>query len=206
MRPCAISLAGHAAALLAACSPLPAHTEADLVAAETGAAALVREWAATGNEGRWADLPRLYADDATWIEQGELRYDGRAAFEAGVAQAASSGLTIQTTVDDIVATALAHDAAAVRARVAIVFGDPAAEGFAFDGMLSAVAVRIDGEWVFLEGHISAPQQRPDASARERRLERRAALADLTPEERAARREQFRQRRQQRLQQAPAPTP
>jgi uncharacterized protein (TIGR02246 family) len=182
------------------CAPSPPVNSdtlaAELTAAEVGAAALVREWAATASEGHWEDLPTLYADDVTWIEQGELRYNGRAAVEEGIASAAASGLSIQTNVENVVATALAPDVAAVRADTDIVFGDAANGGFHFDGMLSAVVVKIDGEWLFLEGHLSAPPRRQEGALRER-AER--ARAELTPEERAARRERFLDRRQQRFQ-------
>jgi len=146
---------------LAACTQTTAPSQADLAAAETGAVALVNEWAATGSEGRWDDLVPLYGDlpGFTWVEQGEIRYADQAAIAAGVAQARDSRLTVRTTVSDVRATALAADAAAVRANVSIVFGDPAAGGFVFNGMLTGVAVEREGRWVFLQGHLSAPQPR-----------------------------------------------
>lgn len=145
--------------LLAACAQPAEPSQAELSAAETGAVALVNAWAATGSEGRWDDLVALYGDvpGFTWVEQGEIRYADHAAIAAGVAQARDSGLTVTTTVNDVRATALARDAAAVRANVSIVFGDPAAGGFAFNGMMTGVAVERDGRWVFLQGHLSAPQ-------------------------------------------------
>jgi hypothetical protein len=146
-------------AFLAACaSPERAPTAAQMAAAETGATALVEEWARTGSEGRWDDLADLYADAPgfVWIEQGQNRYPDHAAIEAGLAQARDSGLTVQTTVSDIVATALAPDAAAVRATYSITFGDPAAGGFSSDGILSGVVIERDGRWCFLQGHLSSP--------------------------------------------------
>jgi D-serine deaminase-like pyridoxal phosphate-dependent protein len=148
---------------LAACAQPAGPSQADLAAAETNAIALVNEWAATGGEGRWDDLIAIYGDlpGFTWVEQGEIRYADHAAIAAGVAQARDSGLTVRTTVTDVQATALAPDAATVRANVSILFGDPAAGAFAFVGILTGVAVERDGRWVFLQGHLSAPQPRAE---------------------------------------------
>lgn len=145
--------------LLAACaSPERAPTAAQLAAVESGATALVENWASAGAEGRWDELVALYADepDFAWIEQGQNRYPDHDAVARGVAQARDANLTVRTRVEDVVVTPLAADAAAVRANVSIVFGDPAQGGFAFDGMLTAVAIERDGRWTFLQGHLSSP--------------------------------------------------
>jgi hypothetical protein len=147
--------------LLAACSqPERAVTAAQMSAAETGATELVEEWARAGSEGRWDDLVALYADepDFAWIEQGQNRYEDHDAIAAGVAQARDANMTVRTSVSDIVVTPLAPDAGAVRANVSIVFGDPAAGGFAFDGILTGVAIERNGRWMFLQGHLSSPPQ------------------------------------------------
>lgn len=147
------------AALMAACTPKQAPPPN---AAETERAAieLVNEWAAVGTEGRWDDLPALYADtpDFAWVEDGVLAYESHEAIIAGIQRAHDSGLTIRTHASNVSATALSPDAAAVRANVSIAFGDPAAGGFAFDGILTAVAVKRDDRWMFLQGHLSS--QRP----------------------------------------------
>lgn len=148
-----------ALALLSACAqPERAVTAAQLSAAETGATALVEEWARAGSEGRWDDLAELYADqpDFAWIEQGQNRYEDHAAIVAGLRQARDANMTVRTSARDIVVTPLAPDAAAVRASVSIVFGDPSADGFAFDGVLTGVAIERDGRWKFLQGHLSSP--------------------------------------------------
>lgn len=149
---------------VAACTEPTGPSQADLAAAESSAIVLVNEWAATGSEGRWDDLVAIYGDAPgfTWVEQGEIRYADHDAIAAGVAQARDSGLTVRTTVGDVQATALAADAATVRANVSIVFGDPTSGGFAFNGMLTGVAVERDGRWVFLQGHLSAPQPRGES--------------------------------------------
>lgn len=147
------------ALLLAACAaPERAPTGAELAAAESGARALVENWASAGSEGRWDELVALYADDPdfAWIEQGQNRYPDHAAVARGVAQARDANLTLRTRVDDIVVTPLARDAAAVRADVSMVFGDPSRGGFSFDGMLTGVAVERGGQWMFLQGHLSSP--------------------------------------------------
>jgi hypothetical protein len=152
---------------LAACaSPERAPTAAQLAAAETGAGDLVEEWARTASEGRWEDMPDLYADAPgfAWIEQGENRYPDHAAIEAGLAQVRAARLQVRTVVSDVVATALAPDAAAVRANYSIVFGDPAAGGYTFDGILTGVAIERDGRWTFLQGHLSHPSPPTAANA------------------------------------------
>lgn len=150
-------------ALLVSCAPASSNEEAELEAARAGAAALVEEWAATGSEGRWDDLTGLYADAPgfTWVEQGQIRYADHAAIAAGVAQARDSGLSVRTTVRGVQATALAADAASVSANVSVIFGDPAAGGFAFDGVLTGVAIERDGRWMFLQGHLSQPPPAED---------------------------------------------
>jgi uncharacterized protein (TIGR02246 family) len=184
-------LCGALTAVSCARAPVEPPIVERLAAAEAGAIALVEDWASAGSEGRWGDVPTLYAEDAVWIEQGELRYDSRAAIEAGVAQAAASGMSITTDVENIVATRLSPEASAVRADVHILFGDPTQGGFEFDGVLTAVAVQIDGEWLFLEGHLSQPNRRNAEAVRERIEQRRQEFEQLTP---AERRERFRQRR------------
>lgn len=145
--------------LLAACSqPERAVTAAELESARNGATALIQEWASAGSEGRWDDLVQLYADDPdfAWVEQGRIRYPDRAAIAAGLAQAREANLTVRTSARDVVVTPLAADAAAVRAHISVVFGDPSAGGFALDGILTGVAVERAGRWQFLQGHLSNP--------------------------------------------------
>lgn len=163
--------------LLAACQPATPQAP-DFSAASAGAAALVEDWAATGTEGRWEDLPALFADEPGfgWVEQGELRYADWTAMEAGIEQVMLSGLTARTSVTNIEATPLAVDAVAIRAYVAITFGDPAADGFAFDGVLTAVAVERDGEWLFLQGHLSQPQSQLQPGAVRQHACKRVQLA------------------------------
>lgn len=144
---------------LAACAPkqTPPPDAADT---ERAAIELVNEWAAVGSEGRWDDLSALYADapDFAWVEDGVLAYDSHEAIIAGIQRAHDAGLTIRTQASHVSATALSPDAASVRANVSIAFGEPASGGFAFDGILTAVVVKRDDRWVFLQGHLSS--QRP----------------------------------------------
>jgi|CXWL01.1.fsa_nt_gi hypothetical protein len=196
--------------LLAACAQPAPSSEAGLEAAEEAAISLVDAWAATATEGRWADLPSLFADEPgfAWVEQGEVRYADHAAIETAAAQALVSGVAVQTTIVDVEAKGLSPDVAAVEAIVSILFGDPAAGGFEFDGVLTAVAVEREGQWVFLQGHLSQPQAPPQRGAvRERLQERRAAEGQAAggADQRAARRAQFIARRRARLSQG-APQP
>lgn len=149
-----------AALMAAACAPGDDGAAAayDKTVVEAGAVALVEEWAKAGEERRFDDLKALYADDPAfvWIEDGRIAYRGHGAVAAGVDQAAQMNATIESDVSEISATALGPDAAAVVANVSI---SVKAEsfGFAFDGALSAVAVRRDGAWKFLNGHLSSRQ-------------------------------------------------
>lgn len=175
-----------------------------MTAAREGAAALVEEWAQTGRDGRWSNLPALFADEPglAWVEQGELRYGDLSEISESAARAETDGLTAQTSVTDVVATPLSPEAAAIVAHVSILVGDPANGGFAFDGVLSAVAVERDGEWVFLQGHLSQPAKAAPDARRQRAQERRAEIQQLSPSER---REALRERRaRRRAGQAPSP--
>lgn len=147
---------------IAACGPRSAPAPADdLSAAEAGAVALVEEWARAGTENRWSYLPALFADEPglVWVEQGVVRYREHAAVVTGATRAAATGLTVRTTVSEVQATALAADAALVRANVRIAFGADGA-GFAMLGVLTGVAVKRGERWVFLQGHISSPAPPP----------------------------------------------
>lgn len=146
----------------AACAPAagpkePSHAQApvDEAAVASGVEALVREWSAAGAEGRWDDLKALYADDPgfAWIEQGRVAYADHAAVIAGVDQVASMGAMIRSEVEDIVATPLCADVAAFRASTKIGFVSPDFS-FDFEGAFTGVAVRDDGRWRFLNGHLS----------------------------------------------------
>ncbi len=147
--------------LVGACAP-PAPPQAELDQAKQAAVALVNEWAAAGSEGRWDDLAAVYADtpDFTWVEQGAIPYPDHTAIVAGIARARDSGVSVRTTVSDVQAFAISPDAATVRANAALAFGDPAAGGFALSGILTAIAIKQDRRWVFLQGHLSSPPQPP----------------------------------------------
>lgn len=145
---------------LAACSPA---TESGQTAAADereivdGVTALMNDWAQAGPEGRWEDLKGLYADAPgfTWIERGGVAYDDHAAIAAGIDQASQMQAEIDSHVSDIRVTPLGPDAAAVVTDVSlsVSFGD---FGYDFNGIFSGVAVKHDGEWRFLQGHLSEP--------------------------------------------------
>ena len=146
--------------LAAACAPL-APTAADGEAIEKGVEALIRDWSAAGAEGRWEDLKALYADDPSfyWVEQGRIAYSDHASIAAGVDQAAAMAAVITNSVDDIAVTPLSADAATFRAQATIAVS--AAEfSFDFAGAFTGVAVRRDGRWQFLNGHLSKAEPPP----------------------------------------------
>ena len=134
---------------------------------DTGVSALVKDWSQAGEEGRWDDLKALYADEPgfVWIEQGRVAYADHVAVVAGVDQAAAMGAKIESDVGAVSVTPLSPDAAAFHARTTLRVASPEF-AFDFDGMLSGVAVKRGERWLFLQGHLSALQSPPDASASE----------------------------------------
>lgn len=147
---------GAFALLLAACAPPPAQ-KADPDAGR-GVAELLDRWAAAGSQGRWDDLKGLYADDSAfaWVEQGRLAYPTHAAAAAGVDAAARSGAKIVTRVSAVSVAPLGPETAAFRAQVRMSYSS-AQTNFDFDGVITGVAVWRDGQWKFLQGHLSAPK-------------------------------------------------
>ena len=116
---------------------------------------MLREWSATGAEGRWEDLKSLYADDPdfAWIEDGAVAYQDHVAVIAGVDRVAAMNAVIKTEIGDIVVTPLSADAAAFRSAVSIGFVTPDFT-FNFAGAFTGVAIARDGRWRFLQGHLS----------------------------------------------------
>lgn len=147
---------------LAACASLvPTASPSDRVRTEV--AALVENWARAGTEGRWHDVLAAYADDPgfAWVEQGALRYPDRNAIAAALDQVAQSGMRVETRTHDVVVTPIGASVAAVRANVSVRFSVSGSAPAGFDGVLTATAIKRDGRWVFLQGHISeANAERP----------------------------------------------
>jgi hypothetical protein len=127
----------------------------DAAAVRTGVEALLGEWSASGAEGRWDDLKALYANDPGfyWVEQGRVAYPDQASVVAGVDQVAAMNAMIRNDIDDIVVTPLSADAASFRARTKIGFVSPEFS-FDFEGAFTGVAIKRDGRWRFLNGHLS----------------------------------------------------
>ncbi len=126
---------------------------------------LVRRWADAGENGRWDELKSLYADEEgfAWIEQGVVRYQNHAAVAAGLDAARDMALAVDNGVGAIVVVPIADDAAALHAEISSAVRSDAFS-YDFDGVLSAVAVKRDGQWRFLHRHLSEPPpQEPDAS-------------------------------------------
>jgi hypothetical protein len=150
---------------VAACAPQPneiaakpaAATAMDHEASAAGVTALIEEWSKAGQEGRYDDLKALYSDEADfyWVENGRLAYADHAAVAAGVDQLAAINPLLRSSAHDIVVTPLGEDSASFRAAVEIGL---VSSDFSFDfaGMFTGVAVRRDGVWRFLQGHLSKP--------------------------------------------------
>lgn len=152
-----LSLGVLAIAALPGCGKAP--LAKDQAGIEAGVTQLIENWSQAGVEGRWGDLKALYADEPgfVWIEQGRVAYPDHAAVVAGVDQAAGMGAAIESKVFDISVAPLSPDAAAFHARSTLSLKTEEF-GFEFDGVFSGVAVKRDGAWRFLHGHLSAPAQ------------------------------------------------
>lgn len=126
----------------------------------SGVEALIRDWSASGAEGRWDDLKALYADDPGfyWVEQGRVAYADYASVVAGVDQVAAMNAMLRNDVEDIVVTPLGADKASFRAHVRIGFVSTQFS-FDFEGAFTGVAVMRDGRWRFLQGHLSKEEAR-----------------------------------------------
>jgi hypothetical protein len=164
MRPIAILALALAAAACSRPTPEPVEPAVaasfDKAGVAAGVEALILDWSKTGQEGRWEDLKALYADDPDfyWVEDGRVAYASRAAAAAGVDRAAAMNALIRSDVSEIAVTPVSADAASFRALVSIGFvGD--AFSFDFDGVFTGLAVRRDGKWQFLNGHLSRPDER-----------------------------------------------
>lgn len=133
----------------------------EAAAARLGVETLLRDWSAAGAEGRWGDLKALYADDPAiyWVEQGRVAYRDYASVIAGVDQVAAMSAMIRSDVRDIVVTPIAADAASFRTLTTIGFVS-ADFSFDFEGVFTGVAVKRDGRWKFLQGHLSKAESAP----------------------------------------------
>jgi hypothetical protein len=173
MRP--IDLAVAALLVLPACARPPAETPpgaqeetttVDKAAITAAVTALIEDWSKAGQEARYDDLKALYADetDFYWVENGRVAYADRAAVAAGVDQLAALNPLLRSSATGIVVTPLGADIASFRAAVEI--GLVSADfSFDFAGVFTGVAVRRDGAWRFLQGHLSkadAPAGEGDA--------------------------------------------
>ncbi|MEQ8178693.1 MAG: nuclear transport factor 2 family protein [Amphiplicatus sp.] len=129
-------------------------------AVEQGVAALVEGWADAGEGDDYGAIARYYADEKgfAWIERGSVAYADYAAIVAGLDAAKHMNLKVDNDVRAIAVTPLSADAAAFHAGIGMTIASDAFT-YAFDGVLSGVAVKRDGEWKFLQGAFS---ERPAA--------------------------------------------
>ncbi|MEE2690634.1 MAG: nuclear transport factor 2 family protein [Pseudomonadota bacterium] len=124
-------------------------------AVEESVAALVENWAAAGEGDDYDALARYYADEKgfAWIELGEVRYTDHEAIVAGLEAARGMHLKVDNEVGAVAVTPLSPDAAAFHAAIGMHIASDAFT-YAFDGVLSGVAIKRDGEWKFLQGAFS----------------------------------------------------
>ncbi|MEX0645213.1 MAG: nuclear transport factor 2 family protein [Parvularculaceae bacterium] len=150
-----------AAAALAGCERASVAPQAeegrDDAAITAEVADLVRRWADAGESGQWDELKALYADEDgfAWIEEGVARYKDHASIVAGLDAARDLALAVDNDVGTIVVVPIADDAAALYAEISSAVRSDAFS-YDFNGVLSAVAVKRDGAWRFLQGHLSQP--------------------------------------------------
>ena len=120
---------------------------------------MLQGWAATGSEGRWSDLNAFYATDPgfRWIELGRVAYTSADEIENGLNTLGQINASMSSRIDNVSVAPLGPGAAAFTANLAVDFTSDQFS-YAFDGVISGVAVNKDGAWKFLQGHISAPPQ------------------------------------------------
>ncbi len=101
-----------------------------------------------------------YADDERffWVEDGAIRYTSRDEVRAALGQVQQFG-TATYEFENPRIEVLDQDHAMVYTEVETTFGVPEAGGFSFAVAQTILMARINGEWVFLNGHSSSPRQR-----------------------------------------------
>lgn len=115
----------------------------------------VRDWADAVAHARWADLPGYFVDtpDLVWVENGAVRYTNRDKIEAAARKARAQNAETRATVDSLTVAPIGADAASVFANLTM---NTTFQGRALPQpmILTAVLVRRDGRWFFLQGHIA----------------------------------------------------
>lgn len=151
-------------ALTAACTPVAAPpADPAVVVAET--TAFLDQWVAAREKGDKRVLEPMYSAQPgfRWIENGAVTYDSGLDAAASLDMASTGGYLPDMTLAAPAITVLSADAAAVTADYKMIFKFG---GIAFDstGVFTAVLVKEDGLWKFLQAHMSEPSAGMDMPA------------------------------------------
>ena len=150
-----------AVSLLAACKPagLSAH-DRTVVIHDVGA--LIDTWNAASDAGEFATLKPMYSSSTgfVWVEDGRVAYASAADAAAGLDAATNGGFTTNLVLTNRQITPLAKDAASVSADYTLVFEFAPDTRFETKGVFTAVLVKEEEAWKFLQGHFSTPPLPP----------------------------------------------
>jgi len=137
-------------------SPPSSLSETQSVEVRDKVGALLADWATAGNEGRWKDIPPLFAEDPgfVWVERGEVRYTSRAEAIASLEAVAASGANVETIVPEVAVAPISADSAAFTAPLHFTLTSVGSEPIEVDGVISGVAIKRNGEWKFLQGNVA----------------------------------------------------
>lgn len=127
------------------------------VIAESGA--FLDAWIAARDAGQFDGLSPMYSDSAAfrWVEEGRVAFTSgeMAARSLDHSATAGYGPLLALTVEDIMP--LSKDAAAVSADYTSTLNIGGGAKIESNGVLTAVLVKEDGAWKFLQAHLSAPE-------------------------------------------------
>lgn len=142
---------------VSACSQAAAPPPVDPAVIVGETKAFLDQWVAAREQGDGDILQPMYSAQPTfrWIENGVVFYAVGSDAAASLDMASTGGYTPDLTLQDPVITVLSDTAAAVTADYTMLFKFG---GIAFDssGVFTAVLVKEDGAWKFLQGHLSDP--------------------------------------------------
>lgn len=120
--------------------------------------AFVDDWARSSAERRWDDLKTYYStyDGFVWIEQGVIRYTSHPSLVASIDQVVEQSVSVETEITNLVITPIDRSTAALYAGISIRFDFGWQEPFEFDGIFSAIVIKRNGAWAYIQGHMSNP--------------------------------------------------
>ena len=128
-----------------------------VVIAESGA--FLDAWIAARDAGQFDSLSPMYSDSAAfrWVEEGRIAFSSgeMAARSLDHSATAGYGPVLALAVEEI--TPLSKNASAVSADYTSTLNLGGGTKIESNGVLTAVLVKEDGTWKFLQEHLSAPQ-------------------------------------------------